>query len=153
MLIYYCATGVITIISNGISLTLLIHQNLKRKKGAPEQKQFRKSEIGLLFISMGDIFTMFVDAFIQGNLNYLGLKGDWNNPLFDTLYLQIPWVIDLKCLSRPFLLLLMSKNVRIVFAKAIFCGFHTAFIENPATNITIHSRATVNTQRRITEIR
>lgn len=66
MLIYYSITGVITVISNGISLTILIQQNLIRSKGgAAEQRKFQKSEIGLFFVSMGDIFTMIVNAFIQ----------------------------------------------------------------------------------------
>ena len=57
------------------------------------------------------------------------IQNRYNDHLFDDIYLQMPWVTDISIFSRPFLLLFMSKQVRIVFGKAIFCGHHTAFLD------------------------
>ena len=37
------------------------------------------------------------------------------DPFFDTLYLQIPWISDLKSFISPFLLVVICKQVRMCF--------------------------------------
>ena len=47
------------------------------------------------------------------------IRKDLYNPLFDQIYLLMPWIFDLVHLSRPILLILMCKQMQVAFIFAI----------------------------------
>ncbi|KAE9554980.1 hypothetical protein FO519_001798 [Halicephalobus sp. NKZ332] len=134
MVIYSTIVGGTSLIINLTSLFILMKQNSARAVTQKDTKQyFRKSEIGLCIVSLGDFSFELLMVIFQEIMNVLMLEAKYNDPLFDTIYLQMPWMTDLAILSRPFLLLFMSKQVRIVFGKAVFCGHHGSFMEVTTT--------------------
>lgn len=64
----YAVAGLITIISNVMSLTVLIRQNLKRlnnsQNKADMKRYFRKAELGLLSVAIGDFAVMGISCII-----------------------------------------------------------------------------------------
>uniref|UniRef100_A0AC35ET96 Serpentine receptor class gamma n=1 Tax=Panagrolaimus sp. PS1159 TaxID=55785 RepID=A0AC35ET96_9BILA len=119
-------SGAVTVVSNLISLIVLIRQNLKRftqSKNKSEMKRyFRKAELGLFAVAVGDFVVMCLGCIIIVNLIILMIDNDYNNPWFDFYYLQLAWVSDISFLSRPVLLMLMSKNVRKVVVNSLLCS-------------------------------
>uniref|UniRef100_A0A914Z7Z8 G-protein coupled receptors family 1 profile domain-containing protein n=1 Tax=Panagrolaimus superbus TaxID=310955 RepID=A0A914Z7Z8_9BILA len=148
----YAVAGLISIISNIMSLTVLIRQNLKRMNNtqnkAEMKRYFRKAELGLLSVAVGDFAVMAISCIIIVNLIILMIDNDYNNPLFDFYYLQLAWVTDLGFLSRPVLLMIMSKNVRKVVVHSLLCSEQDEFQVKTLTGSKSHiSRVSVRNKQ------
>uniref|UniRef100_A0A7E4VZ62 Serpentine receptor class gamma n=1 Tax=Panagrellus redivivus TaxID=6233 RepID=A0A7E4VZ62_PANRE len=133
--IFYIVIGVITILLNVSSCLSLTFIKQKNQSNFQQQKSvwqtIQRTEVGLILVCFGDLVAMICMIIIQMTLFYLGVRGLYYDPLYDFMYLQIPWVSDLGRFIRPFMLLFMSKSVRDAFLSAF------PIRPNPDTTITI----------------
>ena len=111
---------------NGIAL----FQISKQKPNSTIRKQ--KVETTLLIVSIFDFFVELIYIIHQGVMYKLVADDDIMGPLFDTFYLQVPWISDLNCFSRPFLLVFICKQVRV----SLFAMFRK---EKPLKSVVIPS--------------
>lgn len=76
------------------------------------------------------------------------IQNDYNNPMFDFYYLQLAWVTDIGFLSRPVLLMIMSKNVRKVVIHSLLCSTEDEFQVKTMTASRSHiSRVSVRSKQ------
>uniref|UniRef100_A0A7E4UVG5 Serpentine receptor class gamma n=1 Tax=Panagrellus redivivus TaxID=6233 RepID=A0A7E4UVG5_PANRE len=133
--VYYAITGTVTLFINVMCLVKLRIVKNRESKGTDVQrieakKALKRAEIGLIVVSCGDTVAMSMIAVIHLILFILEQQQLWYDPLYDTMYLQIPWITDVVRFSRPFLLIFMSKSVRELF----FTSFgHAPRFETTAT--------------------
>ena len=145
----YCVTSIITFTCNMITLYRLYIRKQTWKTRATLNSfhvALNKGEINLLFVSLWDfwldlLMTVHQVKDSRDPLNFLSLYNSlfktimftfvlrdvYNDPLFDSLYLLTPWISDAISLSRPLILLIMSKQLRIALITAVtknkyFCG-------------------------------
>uniref|UniRef100_A0A914RE06 Serpentine receptor class gamma n=1 Tax=Panagrolaimus davidi TaxID=227884 RepID=A0A914RE06_9BILA len=122
----------------GLLLNILCNGFLLKIKALTTQKRISRTEIRLVFVSLFDFILEILFCVHQISIYLIMVPKEKNWDLFDTLFLQIPWLFDLINLSRPFLLLLMSQQVRTCFFN-LFRSQNVRIIEPTAaapTNIT-----------------
>uniref|UniRef100_A0A7E4WE08 Serpentine receptor class gamma n=1 Tax=Panagrellus redivivus TaxID=6233 RepID=A0A7E4WE08_PANRE len=114
--LFYIVIGVITVMLNISScMALTLFKQSKRNNRNNLWQSIQRTEIGLIIVCFGDLVAMIFMIIIQLTLYWLGIRGLYDDPLYDFMYLQIPWVSDLGRFIRPFMLLFMSKTVRDAF--------------------------------------
>uniref|UniRef100_A0A7E4W4L9 Serpentine receptor class gamma n=1 Tax=Panagrellus redivivus TaxID=6233 RepID=A0A7E4W4L9_PANRE len=131
--LFYIVAGVITILLNAtscVSLSLAKQNNQPNLHPKSLWQSIQRTEIGLIIVSFSDMIAMCCMIVIQLTLFWLGIRGLYYDPLYDAMYLQIPWVFDLQRFIRPFMLLFMSKSMRDAFLSTIY--YHP----KPTTSIT-----------------
>ena len=114
---------------NAIALFRISKQN----SNSSIRKQ--KIENALFLVSIFDFIVELIYVIHQGVMYKLILEGRLIDPLFDTLYLQLPWIHDLKSFTRPFLLVIICRNVRISFFGLLKSISPTSSIGNSRSTV------------------
>ncbi|KAE9554979.1 hypothetical protein FO519_001797 [Halicephalobus sp. NKZ332] len=104
-----CVTGLASLILNLTSLYLL------RKKMMAKTKKVSRTQTSLFFIALWDFFFEMIWGIHQAWVYTFVLRNDLYNPIFDTLYLVVPWLGDFVTLSRPYIILALCKQARTIF--------------------------------------
>ena len=117
------------LVFNGTAL----FQVLKQTPNSGIRKE--KVEIALLIISISDFLVELIYIIHQGIMFKLMSENRLLDPLFDTLYLQLPWISDLKSYTRPFLLVIVCRNVKMSLFTMLNRDKAPSSIVNPLSNV------------------
>uniref|UniRef100_A0A7E4ZYP9 Serpentine receptor class gamma n=1 Tax=Panagrellus redivivus TaxID=6233 RepID=A0A7E4ZYP9_PANRE len=77
----------------------------------------QRTELGLIVVSFGDTVATTLMVIIHLVLYVFEVQDLYYDPLYETMFLQIPWVVDIFRFSRPLLLIFMSKSVKEAFMQ------------------------------------
>ena len=97
----------------------LILPIILRKKLTSKTKRISKAQISLFLIALWDFFFELCWTFHQTWVYTFVLRGDYYNPIFDVLFLAIPWLYDFVTLTRPYVILIFCKPVRTSLFKVL----------------------------------
>ena len=123
-----CVTGSIALVLNITSLILL------KRKISSVARNISSTQRNLFFVALWDFIFQLIWSIHQIWIYTFILSGDLYNPVFDTLYLVIPWFHDFEILTRPNIMFIFCKQIRTVFFAPTESSF--AVIKNSAAETT-----------------
>ena len=80
-------------------------------------KNSKKVESNLLFVTVIIFIFQMLSAVFQLFINKLISNQEWD--ALSEAILYVPWIVDISCLSSPWILMFMSTNVRKSFFRSI----------------------------------
>ena len=107
-----CVTGFTTLVLNLICLIIL------KKKVNSKLKKISQAQITLFIITLWDFIFEIIWVTHQTWIHIFVIHEDVYNPVFDTLYLAVPWLYDFGVLTRPYIIFILCKQVRTTLIKS-----------------------------------